>query len=570
MSDPTPLCQFQNEKRKDKELSVKITKILKQREEALNGVDICAIENQVDHIIEELEDGRDLSQIIVHVDMDAFYASVELLHNSSLEGKPFGVGGGVLCTASYEARKYGVRSGMAEFVARKLCPELIVVKLNFERYSEMSKRCMRIFRTYDPNMSVAGCDEGYLNITQYCADHQIDAETCVQEMRTAVHSETKLTVSAGVAPNKMLAKISSDKNKPNGQFLLPFDRDSIKTFMHDLSIRKVPGVGRVHERLLDAIDIKSCGDIYTHRATLYLMDKQFGLRFLLKTYLGIASNVVQAGTREERKSIGAERTFRALSDKHMILSKLEDVADELARDMVSGGWTGKTVTLKYKLDTYQVFTRAKSLDRWASQKKEDLFAIGKELLLPELPLTIRLIGLRITKLKDLHAAEPAGGIKRFFGTSSSPRKRVKLEADIGGQSEPEGEDDSMPGFYEEEELDLDHLGQGDQTMEGSDEMLSKPHSKPHSGINASPPLGTSSKNHVFNLFEASGSGLLQDQERVVTVAEHHTCPICSKQLKTDNQGLNAHIDFCLSKGAILEAQAEASSPKAFKTGKQLK
>ncbi|KAG6375359.1 hypothetical protein JVT61DRAFT_2914 [Boletus reticuloceps] len=201
----------ENEKSKDKELSEKIAKILKQRDQVLKGVDMCAIERHVDHIIEELEEGRDLSQTIVHVDMDAFYAGVELLDSPSLEGKPFGVGGGVLCTASYEARKYGVRSGMAEFVARKLCPDLIVVKLNFQRYSEMSKRCMKVFQRYDPNMFAAGCDEGYLNITQYCADHQIDVETCVQEMRAAVHSETQLTVSAGIAPNRMLAKISSDK-----------------------------------------------------------------------------------------------------------------------------------------------------------------------------------------------------------------------------------------------------------------------------------------------------------------------------------------------------------------------
>ncbi|KAG6375358.1 hypothetical protein JVT61DRAFT_2913 [Boletus reticuloceps] len=236
----------------------------------------------------------------------------------------------------------------------------------------------------------------------------------------------------------------------------------------------------------------------------------------------------------------------------MILSKLEDVADELARDMVSGGWTGKTVTLKYKLDTYQVFTRAKSFDRWVSQKKEELFAIGKELLLPELPLTIRLIGLRITKLKDLHAAEPAGGIKHFFEISSSS-KRAELEADEEEHLQPGGEDDSMPGFYEEEELESDHLGHDDHTMEGSDDAPSKSYSKPRSGISAKPPSRVSFKDAT----EASGSS--PGQERVAPM--HHTCPICSKELKTDNQGFNAHIDFCLSKGAILEAQAEASSPK---------
>ncbi|KAF8844303.1 DNA/RNA polymerase [Paxillus ammoniavirescens] len=570
---------YENEKKKDRELSEKIAKILKQRDEALHGVDIRAVERDVDHTIEELEDQRDLSQTIVHVDMDAFYASVELLHDPSLEGKPFGVGGGVLSTASYEARKYGVRSGMAEFVAKKLCPDLIVVKLNFERYSEMSKRCMTVFRRYDPSMCAAGCDEGYLNITQYCREHQMDADTCVQEMRATVHKETQLTVSAGIAPNKMLAKISSDKNKPNGQFHLPVDRDSIKAFMHGLSIRKVPGVGRVHERLLDAVGIKTCGDIYTHRATLYLMDKQFGLKFLLRTFLGIASNTVQPGRREQRKSIGAERTFHALSDKQMILSKLEEVANELAGDMASGGWTGKTVTLKYKLDTYQVFTRAKSFDRWVSQKKEELFAIGKELLLAELPLTIRLIGLRVTKLKDLHAAEPVGGIKCFFEASNSPpRKRAKLESDIEEEQSvdtgPHIDEDSMPGFYEEEEdLESDHSGNSD--LKVSDKPRSIVHFKPRSHgppSQAQAPIPSRVRSNSEARAGSSGSRFAKNsgsnwpgrELQSISIAgpsERHTCPICGKQLATDNQRFNAHVDFCLSKDAILEAQAEASSPK---------
>lgn len=129
----------------------------------------------------------------------------------------------------------------------------------------------------------------------------------MQEMRTKVKVETNLTASAGIAPNMMLAKICSDKNKPNGQFYLPFHRKTIIAFMRDLPIRKIQGIGRVNERLLDAIGIKACGDIFTYRVTLSLMDKYFGLHFLLKTYLGIASNVVQPGRREERKSVGVER-----------------------------------------------------------------------------------------------------------------------------------------------------------------------------------------------------------------------------------------------------------------------
>jgi len=206
---------YENEKRKDKDLTERIEKILKQRDDALRGVDIKSIEQSADRLIAELESQRDLSQVIVHIDMDAFYANVELLDNPDLEGKPFGVGHGVLTTASYEARKYGVRSGMPGFIAKKLCPDLIFVQNHFSRYVEMSTAVMSVFRRYDSNLFAAGCDEAYLNITAYCEAHNLIAAECVQEMRQTVFEETRLTASAGIAPTKMLAKICSDKNKPN-------------------------------------------------------------------------------------------------------------------------------------------------------------------------------------------------------------------------------------------------------------------------------------------------------------------------------------------------------------------
>ncbi|KAG1812401.1 uncharacterized protein BJ212DRAFT_1448109 [Suillus subaureus] len=489
---------YENEKRKDKELSERIAKILKQRDEALQGVDIRPIERNIDHLLEELESQRDLSQTVVHVDMDAFYCSVELLDDPSLQGKP--VGGGVVSTASYEARKFGVRSGMATFVAKKLCPDLILLRSNFERYSEMSDKIMVIFERYDPTMLAAGCDEGYLNITKYCEEHMVDADTCVQEIRDTVFRETLLTVSAGIAPNKLSCT--------------------------DLSIRKVPGVGRVNERLLEALGIKRL---------LQLMDKQFGLVFLLRTYLGIASNVVQPIQREEKKSIGAER----------------------------GGWTGKTVTLKFKLDTFQVFTRAKSFDRWVSSKKEDLFTIGKELLLPELPLTLRLIGLRVTKLKDLHAPEPAGGIKRFFEpANSSPRKRLRLASnaeDCNDEEDDAREDhESMPGFYEEEE-NAEGRGFDAPDDEEQTDILHDSNPPPHERrtrppVSAPGPSRTRPSDSSFSATTSKPMSARQG-DRV----RHQDCPICGKLLETDNKGLNAHIDFCLSRNVIMEAQTEAQS-----------
>ncbi|KAG7098836.1 hypothetical protein E1B28_000740 [Marasmius oreades] len=580
---------YENEKRKDKDLTEKIAKILKERDEVTRAADLQKVEHNVDRLISELESGRDLSQVIVHVDMDAFFANVELLHNPELRGKPFGVGKGVLTTASYEARKFGVRSGMAGFIAKKLCPELILLPIHHTRYSEMSDRVMAVFTRYDPNMCPAGCDEGYLNITDYCVEHNIGPEECVQEMRRAVHEETDLTVSAGIAPNLMLAKICSDKNKPNGQFYLPFESKAIIEFMQDLSIRKIPGIGRVTERLLESIGVQTCGDIFTQRGAISLLDKYFGLRHLLQTYLGIASNIVKPHLREERKSIGAERTFNPLKDRDEILKKLEEVAVELEHDMNEGGWTGRTVTLKYKLDTYQVFTRAKSFDRCLT-KKDELFAAGKELLLPELPLNLRLIGLRLTKLKDLRAsADPETGIKRFFdttdGSADSPRKRTRLNQDVLRLNEDDTDTLDCPSPQ-----GGNSVGHTD-THEGGHEGLVSPTVKGHSRSRppvSAPGLSSTIGIQGIRLTEkpkstgsahtqhSSKSELLEHVETPTTCSPgartEQVCPVCGKSMKVDNQGLNAHIDFCLSRGAIRQAQAEGENgePAKQSTGSKTK
>ncbi|KAF7315401.1 IMS-domain-containing protein [Mycena indigotica] len=419
---------YEREKQKDKELTAKIESILALRESLVAGADLPKIEAKVDQLLLKLKEERDLSQTIVHFDLDSFFASVEVLNNPSLAGKAFAVGHSVISTASYEARKYGVRSGMATFIAKKLCPQLLMVDHGALSYSEMSGKVMAICERYDPQMCPAGCDEGYLNITAYCLEHDMTPDDAVQHLRSAVFEETKLTVSAGIAPNLMLAKICSDKNKPNGQYHLPFSEEAVMDFMRNLPIRKIPGIGRVTERTLESIGIKTCGDIYTHRATLSLMDKQFGLVYLLQKHLGIASNHVQPPERDERKSIGAERTFAPLSDKEKIIEKLYEVCAELEADMEQTQWAGRTITLKYKLDTFEVSTRAKTLDRFIT-RKDDLFAIGHELLLAELPLTIRLIGIRVTKLKDLREPKSPVGIKRFFEAvgPESPSKKRKVE-----------------------------------------------------------------------------------------------------------------------------------------------
>ncbi|KAG8926671.1 hypothetical protein FRC01_008524 [Tulasnella sp. 417] len=490
---------YENERKKDEELTAKIESLKKKKDELMRVANLAAVEASADRLVAEIEATRDLTQTIVHIDCDAFYASVEMLDDPSLIGKPFGVSPGVLTTASYEARKYGVRSAMP---AKKLCPELIIVPLHFERYSEMSEQVMSILRTRDPNMATVSVDEAYLNITEYCQTHDLSPEECVRELRAEVHEKTKLTVSAGIAPNKMLAKICSDRNKPNGQFYLPFEREAVVSFMAELPIRKVPGIGKVSERLLQSFGINTCGDIYRERATISVMDHWLGLHGLLQAYLGIASNDVHPGRREERKSVGSETTFHATSNVEELFKKLEKCAESLAEDLQEKSFAGRTVTLKYKLDTFKLFTRAKSCNRYVSTK-EDLLAIGKELFLKENasaknPLKLRLIGLQVSKLKDLRIDEDKG-IMKFF--SRSPGSKTPT-SDTSAKKRRKLEDDAY--------IVISSDNSGDEAEDGVDSVfLQSPSSRRTADSSPPPPVPKPRKD---NFFDSSDSEIDDDGE----------------------------------------------------------
>ncbi|KAF8739788.1 impB/mucB/samB family, partial [Rhizoctonia solani] len=416
---------FQNEKRKDAQLTVRIEKLLALRDSLMKNARIAEIEATVDKQLAEIESQRDFSQIICHADMDAFYATVETLDNPSLEGTAFGVGIGVLSTASYEARKFGVRSGMATFVAKALCPHLNLLPMRFHRYSEMSNRVFNVLRKYDPNLLAAGCDEGYLNLTSVCEEANESPEVLVQRMRDEVYKETGLTMSCGVAPNKALAKICSDLNKPNGQYIMPFDRSVILEFTRKLPMRK------------------TCGDVFTHRAQLYLLSQQnkLHLHSLLCAYLGVHDNTVAPYTRDSRRSLGYERTFNPQNDSKVLLETLDKIAEGLAQDCEKRGWAGKTLTLKYKLDNYQTFSRAKPLPKW-TMTKEDLLPHAQELLVKEFPLCLRLMGLRLTNLKDLKEDTNAG-LKRFWAQGPGVSKAGNMKP-----IDEESDADSDLGLWE--------------------------------------------------------------------------------------------------------------------------
>lgn len=260
---------FENEQRKEAFIKQKIGS-LRSQVDKFTDKDISHFQMIANKKILELEASRDLSKVWLHIDMDAFYAAVETLENPSLQGKPMAVGGlSMISTANYEARKFGVRAAMPGFIACKLCPDLIFVPTNFEKYTFHSELTRKVFRRYDPDFMAASLDEAYLNITEVCINRGISSDEVASELRNAIFKETGLTCSAGVAPNFMLAKVCSDINKPNGQFILPNDRKAIMTFISSLPIRKIGGIGKVTEHVLrDVLGIKTCDDMLQKGAFL--------------------------------------------------------------------------------------------------------------------------------------------------------------------------------------------------------------------------------------------------------------------------------------------------------------
>lgn len=341
---------FNNEEAKDKILTQKIDKIL-LRKRQLERVDLGSDLRRADEYLAELECSRDLSQTVIHIDCDAFYAAVEELDRPELKHVPMAVGKGVLTTCNYHARKFGCRSGMAGFVATKLCPELIFLPLNFPKYIAKAKEVREILADYDPRFESAGLDEAYLNITQYCEEKEMDPEEVVTQLREEVAEKTKITVSAGIAANAKIAKIASNRNKPNGQFRVANDRATIMAFMRDLPTRKVNGIGRVFERELDAIGVRTCGDIYAQRAYLTKLFGEKAFHFLMHCYLGLGRTKIQPSEDYERKSVGTETTFRDMSDKAELRVKLRWVAEELEKDLARTQFKGRTLVLKIKLHT---------------------------------------------------------------------------------------------------------------------------------------------------------------------------------------------------------------------------
>lgn len=341
----------------------------------------------------------DQSRKIIHVDMDAFYASVEQHDNPELQNKALAVGGGsergVVAAASYEARKFGVRSAMSGEVARRLCPELIFVKPRFSRYKEVSKVVHSIFYQYTDLVEALSLDEAYLDVTNN--KKGIPSATLIaEEIRTKIYKLTGLTASAGISINKFLAKVASDYNKPNGQKTIP-PEEAIR-FLSELDVRKFHGVGKVTAEKMYRKGWYTGADL--RNQSLSNLEKHFGKSG--QFYFDVVRGIHLSPVRPQRKpkSVGAERTFdKNISSEIFMVSRLEDIAIALDKRLLKTKISGKTITLKIKYSDFVTQTRSKTVPYYTADIAV-ILEVAKELLFQEkLKNSVRLLGISLSNFK---------------------------------------------------------------------------------------------------------------------------------------------------------------------------
>ncbi|GEP49889.1 DNA polymerase IV 2 [Flavobacterium noncentrifugens] len=335
---------------------------------------------------------------IIHVDMDAFYASVEQMDNPELRGKPVAVGGsenrGVVSAASYEARKFGVRSALSGTLAKRYCPELIFVRPRFDRYKEISQKIRKIFFDYTDLVEPLSLDEAYLDVTQNKKGN-LSASLIAQEIRKRIFEEVGLTASAGISINKFIAKVASDYNKPNGQKTV--NPDEVISFLENLPIKKFYGVGKVTAEKMYQLGIFTGLDL--KGKPLEFLEKHFGKSGTYYYY--IVRGIHNSEVKPERiaKSVATEHTFdENLTSEIFMLERLEVIAGELERRLKRYNVAGKTVTLKIKYSDFTLQTRSKTLPYFISDKSL-LLETAKELLYQErMKDSVRLLGISLNNL----------------------------------------------------------------------------------------------------------------------------------------------------------------------------
>ena len=439
----------------------KVDEQIAERRRALGRIsatDLEAHRQRADSMMAAIDSGRSLTRTWCCVDMDAFFAACEALEDPSLRGDvPFAVGGiGMISTASYAARRFGVRSAMPGFIAKRLCQEA-GIQLRFvpcdhakyQRYAELSRTA---FRKFDANFIAASCDEAFLDLTDYCARHGVDGTEAAARLRGAVLEATGgLTCSVGIAPSRVLAKVCSDINKPNGQHVLPPEREAIGAFLSTLPLRRLHGIGRVAERVLrEVLGAKTCGDLLERRAAVHALFSPREARFYLTRCLGIGGEEApepQGAAEPAQKGVSQERTFEPTGHEPRLRQWCSELAERLEEQLITKGLQARTLTLKLKQDNFRKFERTATLpSHVGSGSRLRIAPIALARLEEQLranravgggagshAVRYRLMGLRVTQLRKAPdaAAGAACTLREFLTRNEARMQEAETSAPTG-------------------------------------------------------------------------------------------------------------------------------------------
>ena len=369
---------------------------------------------------------------ILHVDMDAFYASVEIRDNPSLAGKPVCVGGpsdsrGVIAAASYKAREFGVHSAMPTAQAVRLCPDLVLIPPDFDRYTEESRRVMAIFRSYTPLVEPLSLDEAFLDVGG-CERLFGDPEKIGRAIRNDILRETQLVASVGIAPSKFLAKLASDLDKPDGFRVIR--EHEVRDVLDPLPVSKIFGVGPRTARRLEQMGVHTVGDLAGRDRSQVARD--FGTSGAWIHDLAHGIDTRRVTPRREEKSHGMERTFPDdVSDREELRRFLLEFCEEVAFGLRDKGLRGRTVTVKARFGDFRTVTRTKTLDV-ATNLGPRIYRVASELLERVRPGPLRLLGVQVSGLSDVRLPAQA---ELFGGGAPTPTRAVssrRMERAVAG------------------------------------------------------------------------------------------------------------------------------------------
>ncbi|EDK31392.1 DNA polymerase kappa protein (macronuclear) [Tetrahymena thermophila SB210] len=515
-------------------------------------IKLLKVKKECEDKLDQIKQLVQLDRIWVHFDMDMFYVACELKDRPQLKDLPVAVGGmSMISTANYVARKFGVRSAMPGFIAKKLCPQLILIPCNFEKYRKASDQFKKVLYQYDPNLESMGLDEANLDITDYLQQNNINSDAQIYDLCHSIRNQVfestgGLTCSCGIGPNKMLAKICSDMNKPNGQFQLINDEEKIKDFMKDLPIRKIPGIGNVTEQILKGIGIEKCSQILERVIDIKICFKDLSFDHLVSSALGIGRSWHEEET--EKKSLSVSRTFQAISTIEEINEKIHQISQLLAEDAKAEQKIGKHLAVSFKNVKFQMRSKNRMLDKYI-QDSEQIEKVAKELvkeLLPTEPL--RLIGIRLSQLADENELKNQGLSKYFAKNDKSlNNSRIQSSSKSSKKSFDNKNQNSLTTYFSNQEKNNSSLNvYQNQKIKGllNDKNLGDV-SNHQEASNFSINPNNLQKSHSNNLIQPSFLSLIdkyesedQEDENEDSFQENNSCNKLQKQTKHQESMLN--------------------------------